>query len=79
MDGSIHLPSYILEGDAFSVVKLIQSNENILLDIGLIIKDVCLTLLKHYIIDVNWIARQVNEVVNSLTHFAKSGNFAEFF
>ena len=40
------IPSYISEGDPSSVIKLIQSNENILSDIGLIIENIHLAFLE---------------------------------
>ena len=74
---NLMIPSFILEGDAASINKLILDKEDILSDLDLILEDICLALLGQLCIDVKWIPREANKVAHILTNRAKNANLYE--
>ncbi|XP_071909630.1 uncharacterized protein [Coffea arabica] len=71
---NLMIPSFILEGDAASIIKLILHKENILSDLGLILEDIYLALLDQLCIDVKWIPIEANKVAHILANRAKNAN-----
>ena len=59
------IPSFILEGDASSVVKQINSSDEVLSDLGTVIEDIRLSLFDLPILDVVWNTREANKVAHS--------------
>ena len=71
------IPSFILEGDVFSVIKHISSSDEILSNLDIVLEDICITLSDQYLVDVVWTLRDANKIALSLTNFAKTSNFLE--
>nr|XP_027060953.1 uncharacterized protein LOC113687569 [Coffea arabica] len=74
---TLMIPSFILEGDASSVVKQICSSDEILSDLGTVIEDIRLSLLNLPMLNVVWTPREANRVAHSLAQFARSSSLSE--
>ena len=60
----LKIPSFILEGDVSSIIKLIYDKEDLVLSLGLITEDIHLVLLDQHVVTVLWIPREANKVVH---------------
>ncbi|XP_027071929.2 uncharacterized protein LOC113758091 [Coffea eugenioides] len=71
------IPSFILEGDAFSVIKHISSSDEILSDLGSVLEVIRITLSAQHLADIVWTPRDANKVVHCLVNFAKTSSLLE--
>ena len=71
------IPSFILEGDASSIIKLFYNSEDILSNTGPVIEHVRCILLDQNAMDVTWIPRESNMAARNLAHYAKMSNHFE--
>ena len=73
------IPSFILEGDAFSVINHISSSDEILSDLGSVLEVIHITLSAQHLADVVWTPRDANKVVHCLANFVKHPDFLNLF
>ena len=67
----------MLQGDASSIIKLINDEDDLLSTLGSIIEDIHFVFLHQYTVNVLWVLKYANEIAHCLAYYAKAADLSE--